>query len=211
MGSIRRSLKKSLTCSIRRPIPGNDSDPLPLTGIAAVLTRSRGAEGHVILSAVLGPGTAFDMGEKHHPVFYSFGRFCGEIPRGHEPDFLGTTARPEFVARRSTGGMLSVETDYPAVNEEYFEWIDLLESVTSAGPEYTMAELGAGFGRWAVRAAFAAIQQQKKSYRLITVEAEPTHAQWLLTHFLDNRLDPAAHTLLHAAITEKPGEIPIYV
>lgn len=40
-----------------------------------------------------------------------------------------------------------VTTTLPAFDEEYFEWIDLLEAVTEATGEFTMIELGAGWGR----------------------------------------------------------------
>ena len=36
----------------------------------------------------------------------------------------------------------------PPIDEEYFEWVDLLESVRDARGAYTMMELGAGYGRW---------------------------------------------------------------
>jgi hypothetical protein len=50
-----------------------------------------------------------------------------------------------------------------------------------------------------VRAAFAA-SQRKKGWHIIAVEAEPTHFEWMTMHFRDNGLDPASHTLVHAAV-----------
>ena len=42
----------------------------------------------------------------------------------------------------------------PKVNGlEYFEWLDLLHAVQDARDRFVMVELGAGYGRWAVRAA----------------------------------------------------------
>lgn len=67
---------------------------------------------------------------------------------------------------------------YPPFDEEYFEWIDLLEAVAAAKDRFTMLELGAGFGRWTARAA-AAAKQRDLSYSLIAVEAEPTHFDWM--------------------------------
>jgi len=92
-------------------------------------------------------------------------------------------------------------TTYPPIDEEYFEWIDILESVCSAQGEYVMFELGAGYGRWVVRAACALRQREPVKCHLVAVEAEPKHFEWLLQHFRDNGLDPEAHTVLHRVIS----------
>ena len=105
-----------------------------------------------------------------------------------------------------------VRTPYPAFNEEYFEWIDLLESVVATRNSYTMIELGAGTGRWAVRAASAVRHYNPNlSFRLIAVEAEPTHFEWMQLHFTDNGIDPNRHSLVHAALSDTPGEVSFYV
>ena len=83
----------------------------------------------------------------------------------------------------------------PPVDGEYFEWIDVLESVALARDRYTMLELGAGYGRWAVRAAAAVRQRGISECHLVAVEADPVHFTWLQQHFCDNGLDPAQHTL----------------
>lgn len=150
------------------------------------------------------------MSTPHHQIFEKFQPFCGTVPNGHEYDFLGTQIRPEYIGMRGSGERISVSTTYPYPDDEYFEWIDLLESVVLSGPEYTFMELGAGIGRWSVRAAFACIQQQKNCH-LVAVEAEPNHYQWMRMHFSENGLDPEAHTLLHAAVTDVLGEIPFYI
>jgi FkbM family methyltransferase len=75
-----------------------------------------------------------------------------------------------------------------------------------------MIELGAGIGCWVVRAAYA-VQQYNPSlpYRLIAVEAEPTHFEWMRDHFLDNGINPDQHLLIHAAVSDKPGQASFYV
>ncbi len=91
----------------------------------------------------------------------------------------------------------------PSVDEEYFEWIDLLESVLAAERSYTMIELGAGYGRWVIRAALALKQfNGQLPYRLIAVEAEPTVFQWLRQHFRDNEIDASKHLVIHGAVSE---------
>jgi len=151
----------------------------------------------------------------HHEVFSRFRQWSGEIPEGYHADFLGTQARHEFTAglredvpvpcppRRTIQ-----DYPYPLLDEDYFEWIDLLESVVAAQGSYTMLDLGAGFGKWAVRAAFAARQYNPKlRCRVIAVEAEPTVYGWMREHFRHNGLKPRWHTLLHAAVTGEPGEV----
>ena len=149
----------------------------------------------------------------HHEVFSHFKCFCGRVPAHQSIDFLGTTIRREYVAGLPTSSeATTVQTSYPAPDEEYFEWIDLLESVVSADRSYTMIDLGAGYGRWAIRAAYA-IQQYhgQLPYRLIAVEAEPVVFQWMREHFNDNGIDPNKHRLIHGAMCNAPGEVLFYI
>ncbi len=151
--------------------------------------------------------------QEHHKVFSHFGLFHGECPGGYQIDsFLGAKARCEFRVEAIRTGTIMVQTPLPGFNEEYFEWIDLLESIVNARKSYTMIELGAGFGRWAVRAALAIQQYNKKlPYRLIAVEAEPMHFEWMRLHFEDNGIDPSKHSLIHGAVSDTPGDVSFYV
>lgn len=176
----------------------------------------------------------------HHPVMSRFRCFCGQVPANYRPDFLGTMRRLQFtkglderIRRRAIRAPQGDEllgrpksgdrlvgppkskdrlVGPPEFDEEYFEWIDLLESVVAARGSYTMLDLGAGFGRWSVRAAFAVCQfHGTLPCRLIAVEAEPTVFEWMKLHYLDNGLDPTRHTLIHAAVTQAPGDVFFYV
>lgn len=142
----------------------------------------------------------------HHPVFSHFKEVTSEIPEGFELDsYLGTKRRLLFLSRFKPPTNLDA---YPRFDEEYFEWIDLLQSVVAAQRSYTMIELGAGFGRWAVRAAHALRQYNSGiPCRLIAVEGEPAHFEWMRLHFDDNEIDPAGHSLLHAAVSDTPGTV----
>ena len=52
-----------------------------------------------------------------------------------------------------------------------------------------MVELGAGYGRWTISAARAIrLYRPELRYRLVAVEAEPTHAAWLRLHARDNNV-----------------------
>ena len=149
----------------------------------------------------------------HHEVFSHFTPFKGVVPPSFGFDFLGTKTRSEFVAGLfAYPAPTMVETSYPGINEEYLEWIDLLESVVEARGSYTMIDLGAGFGRWGVRAAYALKQYNDQlPYRLIEVEAEPQVYQWMRLHFADNGIDASRHCLIHAATSDNPGDVLFYI
>ncbi len=103
-----------------------------------------------------------------------------------------------------------VVTDYPPFDEEYFEWIGVLEAVASAREEFTMIELGAGWGRWLVNAATAIRRLTSFPCHLVGVEAEPTHFQWMASYFRENGIDPGAYELIQAAISDEDGEAWFY-
>lgn len=147
----------------------------------------------------------------HHEIFEAFQPFHGEAPAGYDRDFIGSKIRREFWGAAPRDHAVAVTAAYPPVDEEYFEWIDLLESVAGARGSYTMVELGAGYGRWAVRAALAVQQYSGIPFHLIAVEAEPFHFGWMRVHFEDNGIDPGGHRLVHAAISGHPGSVPLYI
>jgi FkbM family methyltransferase len=146
----------------------------------------------------------------HHPVFAHYRRYSGETDPGFSLNFLGVRSRTEFVRERTVfedSRPKHVQTSYPKFDEEYFEWVDVLEAVQAATHQFTMLELGAGYGRWLVNSA-AALRQVGKTFvsaHLIGVEAEPTHFDWMKTHFRDNGIDPEEHLLIQAAVTTKDG------
>jgi FkbM family methyltransferase len=127
----------------------------------------------------------------HHPVFARFQAGGGPIP-----NWLGVRTRRSYF----TDDLNFVTLTPPApVDSEYFEWIDLLEAVVGAGPEFGMIELGAGYGRWIVNAAAAVTAFGRSRCRLVAVEAEPTHFKWLKQHCRDNDVQAR---LIRAAVTE---------
>lgn len=154
----------------------------------------------------------------HHPVFSQFQvRAAEDIPDGYRPDsFLGTIFRSSYVNvpsepatphewREDTS--LRYFESYPSFSEEYFEWIDLLESVVAASGSYTFIELGAGFGRWSARAVAAARQHGIAEVHLIAVEPEDHHFSWLEEHLATNGVDASSCVLIHAAISATDGTV----
>jgi FkbM family methyltransferase len=141
----------------------------------------------------------------HHKIFSEFKCAEGFVEAGFTTNFLGVLTRDRLWHGSST-------TQFPSFDEEYFEWIDLLEAVTSARGRFSMIELGAGWGRWLVNAV-AALRQCNRDlpYELIGVEPEPTHFQYMKMHFMDNGIDPSRHQLIQAAVTDRGREVWFYV
>ena len=102
------------------------------------------------------------------------------------------------------------------VDEELFEWIDLIESVFEArvrGRTFTFVELGSGYGRWSVRAWNAAIRNglDASSLTIVTVEAESYHSDWLEKNFALNGIPSEQHHHFRAAVSNRSGEGEFYV
>jgi hypothetical protein len=148
----------------------------------------------------------------HHPVFEQFPRYKGPAKEGSITlDFLGTTARREFLQSTISNGPSYLETNYPAANEDLFAWIDLLTAVLDAGQSFTMMELGAGYGLWSMRAAKAVQLRRGIPFQIVAVEAEPDHFLWLTENFADNGLSVTDHRLIESAFSNTSGTALFYV
>lgn len=148
------------------------------------------------------PGVRNKM--KHHPIFETFQRVESIGTGKHIFDFLGVATDVTYKkpwGKYAVGIGAEYTSNYPVVNEHYFDWIALLQCVRSASGTFRMAELGAGWAPWLVRAAFAARQVPAiEQIELVGVEADPTHYSWMKDHFLDNKLNPAKYHLIHGAV-----------
>lgn len=155
------------------------------------------------------PAISLDVCSRFRP-------FSGNVPAGFYPDFLGDFTRPEVFAisaeRRARCAHERFESvSGPRLSEGLVDHVILLEAIVEARGEFTMVNLGAGYGRWLVVAACAARQRENLRVRLAGVEAEPTHFRWMQQHFRDNQIDPAEHDLIEAAIWTTTGEVWFYV
>ena len=147
--------------------------------------------------------------------FLSFNPWSGYVERDAFVNFLGAKGKSRYVTRVPQHGVSEApsyyqQTNYPGLDEEYFEWIDLLETVLGAGPEFVMFELGAGFGRWSVNGALAAISLGK-NYRILAIEPEPSHFNWLKENLSNNKLDLARCELVEAALSTREGDAEFYI
>lgn len=149
-------------------------------------------------------------------ILNRFRPWSGVVPSGFFAYFLGNLTRADYWAFskeiRAIYDRERHETfSIPSLDDNIFDWLVLLEAVADAKNSFTMAAVGAGWGRWLVAGAFAAQQLGGLTVRLIGIEAEPTHFRWMLEHFRDNHLDPAEHDLIEAAAAARSGQAWFYV
>jgi FkbM family methyltransferase len=154
------------------------------------------------------------MEPTHHGVFDRFARWEGSVPADTKANWLGVMTAGELAdwhleCRAPEPQRDGLRPDLPTVDdEEYPEWIDLLEAVADAGDMFTMVELGAGYGRWLVNGAFAYRQLNPDGrVRLVGVEAEPTHFKWLAEHLARNGIAASDAELIEAAVAGEPGQV----
>jgi FkbM family methyltransferase len=136
-------------------------------------------------------------------VFERFTPWRGKVPEGFRVNFVGVMTPVHWWP--VAGDTASGAPTFPPLNEEYFEWIDLLEAVVSAEHSFTMLELGAGWGRWGVNAVAALRQVNNLPYSLVFVEAEPQRPHWLAEHLRNNHVDLSRSTIVEAAACGHDG------
>lgn len=144
----------------------------------------------------------------HDPVFEHFPPFAGEVPTEFFVDFLGCRTPAGYYAKSTGTGRTSafVQTAWPDFNPEYYEWVDLLEAVLAAGDSFTMLELGAGFGRWAVPGIYAARYRAIRDIHLGVVEPEPAHLDLMREFFAVNNISEEMVDLYPGTISENAGK-----
>jgi FkbM family methyltransferase len=146
------------------------------------------------------------LDSNHHWIFDHYLPFRGAAAAHTQIDFIGTVTTSDLGAAVMEAGYQDFQSQLPLVDEEYFEWIDILQAVLEAGPLFTMLELGAGYGRWSARAA-AAATQRGKHVRLGVAEAEPKHRVWLDQHLKRNGVSPEDFRIFESAVAGAHGEI----
>jgi len=141
----------------------------------------------------------------HHWIFDHFNAFRGEVPTNFHITFIGDRVRDDIVEWEGSRIELTATPGMPPFDEEYFEWIDILEAVKDAGKLFTMLDLGAGYGRWTIRAALAAFQLGK-GLRLGLAEADPKNQMWLKQCMADNGISLESYKLFGDAVAGRRGE-----
>ena len=90
-------------------------------------------------------------------------------------------------------------------NEEYFMWIDIVESVVQAKKQFVMFELGAGYGRSCIDAVTALKFLNPIPFQFVAVEAEKNHFKFLTDYFRAHGLNLLEHKLVQAAVSHQAG------
>jgi FkbM family methyltransferase len=121
----------------------------------------------------------------HHPVFAAVGDAIS-FNIVYDQRLMGWNSRPLMEA--------------PPVNQEYFEWVDLVDALRTSGERFVMLELGAGYGRWGLRAAHMAKRLSKRDVEIRFVEAEPQHARWAREAIEANGLKDYKMKVIEAAV-----------
>jgi len=170
-----------------------------------------------ILSIVLSDPTEREHESKQETELFvnadslrHFKPWSGTTPAGYWTDWLGVRTRSDVWAflpdAMAVYGKERFESpSIPTDEEGLLDWLPLIDAVAAAGDTFVMVALGAGWGRWLTGGAFAA-RQSNRDYRLVGVEAEPTHFEWMVRHFSENGLDPSRYTLVKAAAARREGD-----
>ena len=148
------------------------------------------------------PPTAADQA-----VIRSFPCYTGPGTPGFITDFLGVKTRTAYNAHVDQAG--GVVEGYPIPGGYHatgLEWAGTLRAARDAGETVVAVELGAGWAPWLVTIAKAAAMKGARRFHLIAVEGSRHHFEYIATHFRDNGLDPAEHTLLHGIAAPADGE-----
>jgi FkbM family methyltransferase len=141
---------------------------------------------------------------EHHWTFDAFKPFSGHVEEGFHTFYLGDRASVEVLKWPDVAARDDV-APIPPVDEEYFEWTDILEAALQARGVFTFLELGAGWGRWSARAALAAKQLGKRR-RIGLAEADPSHVALIHRHMADNRVDSSEYKVFESAVGGDFGE-----
>lgn len=180
--------------------------------------------------ALNSPGSAL-AGTPHHAIFEAFERSAPLDDATHHVNFMGARIaheferdlivhNPRFDPQIAAGLMASGrsarydrDATYPLRNsEDYFEWIDLLTAIERSGAQFTMIELGAGYGRWIANAA-AALNRRKSSTplsrKLIALEASKVRFEMMVRNCADNGIGKDEAQLHRAACT--PDGKPVFM
>lgn len=143
-------------------------------------------------------------------IFAPFKPWSGSVPSGFFTDWTGILTRvdvwhfgPEALAVYNRDRYEN--STVPLDEEHVLDWAPLAQAVKDSSGSFRMAALGAGWGRW-LAAGAALAMQTGRHYRLLGVEAEPRHFDWMLRHFKENKIPEDHYIALNAAATGTPGD-----
>jgi len=167
----------------------------------------------------------------HHLIFDSFERTRPFDDERYHHNFMGACIAHEFErdlievvpgfdralanGLKASGRSVLYDDDptFPyKKSEDYFEWIDLLTAIERSDSQFTMIEVGAGYGRWISNAAAALKRRKKKStsrVKLVALEANKARYELMVKNCAHNEIASSDVKLLRAACT--PDGSPVFM
>lgn len=166
----------------------------------------------------------------HHVIFEKFERTTPRSDERYDYNFMGACIAHEFerdliesnpnfdratakglkASGRST--LTDADPTYPFKDsEDYFEWIDLLTAIDRAETQFTMIEIGAGYGRWIANAAAAIKRHKTKRLRpkLTALESDKTRFEMMTRNCANNGIAETDIQLMRRACT--PDGNPLFM
>jgi len=167
----------------------------------------------------------------HHLIFDSFHRTAPYNDDRYHFNFMGARIahelerdlievvpgfNPDLASGIKASGRSARYGDDPTFpyqnSEDYFEWIDLLTAIERSRTQFTMIEVGAGYGRWISNAA-ATLKRRKKVEllrpKLVALEANKARFDSMVRNCEQNEIPGSELTLLRAACT--PDGSPVFM
>ena len=134
-----------------------------------------------------------------HPIFEEVLHTCAHsqvgpgFAIGHDSAFLGIRTNCSFYFEMpcNKAAPMQAALVLPKINDHYFEWITLMQSVGMASDKFVFIEIGGGWGKWAVDAFYAAVLSGKfapADISLVIVEAQPGHCDLARQHLANNAI-----------------------
>jgi FkbM family methyltransferase len=140
-------------------------------------------------------------------VFGSFQKHHGVGRPGFVANFLGGLTDVRFVPGiNSLSGFVE---GYPIPGNfhgDTLEWVGTLRSTLDASDTFTMLELGAGWAPWCVIGYLAAKQRGLGTIRVIAVEGDAGHVQFIKETFATNGIGSEVGTAIHGVVGVTDGE-----
>jgi FkbM family methyltransferase len=191
--------------------PGERNGPLVIRNLSVAGTPSR-AEVQIIQSLpVVGKAAAPSPVEVviDPSIFASFRPWSGIVPKGYWTDWTGTLTSAEVWAFPPDINAIHESDRFetkalPLQDEHVLDWVPLVQALLRAGPTFHMTALGAGWGRWIASGA-ALARQLGLAFKVLGVEAEPQHFEWMARHIKENQIPPEYAILICAAAAGRPG------
>jgi FkbM family methyltransferase len=140
-------------------------------------------------------------------VFNQFKSYKGSGRPGFVTNFLGGLTDIRFVA--GIESLSGVVEGYPIPGNfhgDTLEWIGTLRAALAADESFTMLELGAGWAPWCVIGYLAAKQRGIKKIKVIAVEGDPGHVDFIQQSFATHQFEEGVGQVIHGIVGRADGQ-----